>query len=275
MSTSTRQDVSTSDSFPHSTLADDNISRQAPSSSSTSSAAPPQPDTTASTSISTATASTAATSTATNATGTSAGTEVVGEHEDAAQRKHPSGVLPVVNNVVARVDLKAPLNLKTIALNVRNAEYNPLRFPAVIIRIHEPRATALAFSNGKMVVVGARSVQLAKQGARKFARIIHKLGFPVRFSGFEVLNIVADCRLNFPIGLERLAAAHPQFCSYEPELFSGLTFRLIRPKVSLVVFVTGSVKLLGARSREDLYRAFDVAYPVLLEFRKDVRPASQ
>jgi hypothetical protein len=39
-----------------------------------------------------------------------------------------------------------------------------------------------------------------------------------------------------------------------------------------VVFVTGAVKLLGARTREDLMQAFKLAYPVFREFRKDVFP---
>jgi len=41
--------------------------------------------------------------------------------------------------------------LKTIALHARNAEYNPKRFAAVIMRIREPKTTALIFASGKMV----------------------------------------------------------------------------------------------------------------------------
>ena len=40
------------------------------------------------------------------------------------------------------------LDLKKIALHARNAEYNPKRFAAVIMRIREPRTTALIFSSG-------------------------------------------------------------------------------------------------------------------------------
>jgi transcription initiation factor TFIID TATA-box-binding protein len=37
------------------------------------------------------------------------------------------------------------LDLKKIALKARNAEYNPKRFAAVIIRIRDPKTTALIF----------------------------------------------------------------------------------------------------------------------------------
>ena len=43
--------------------------------------------------------------------------------------------------------------------STRNAEYNAKRFAAVIMRIREPRTTALIFSSGGwgvMVVVGAK-----------------------------------------------------------------------------------------------------------------------
>ena len=43
-----------------------------------------------------------------------------------------------------------------IAMHARNAEYNPKRFAAVIMRIREPRTTALIFSSGKMVCTGKR-----------------------------------------------------------------------------------------------------------------------
>ena len=66
-------------------------------------------------------------------------------------------------------------------MHARNAEYNPKRFAAVIMRIREPRTTALIFSSGKMVCTGAKSEEDSRLAARKYARIIQKLGFVVRF----------------------------------------------------------------------------------------------
>lgn len=39
--------------------------------------------------------------------------------------KHPSGIIPTLQNIVATVNLDCKLDLKTIALRARNAEYNP------------------------------------------------------------------------------------------------------------------------------------------------------
>eukprot|EP00850_Spirogloea_muscicola_P016329 SM000131S26759 [mRNA] locus=s131:407108:408669:- [translate_table: standard] len=62
------------------------------------------------------------------------------------------------------------LDLKHIALHARNAEYNPKRFAAVIIRIRDPKTTALIFASGKMVCTGAKSEHASRLAARKVRR---------------------------------------------------------------------------------------------------------
>jgi transcription initiation factor TFIID TATA-box-binding protein len=245
--------------------------------------------------------------------------------------QHPSGIVPQLQNVVATVNFGVPLDLKTIALHARNAEYNPKvscnaparprpddahpprcgfrgagkrappfrtrkltpplllhhhlynhhhhntpttpnkqqRFAAVIMRIRDPKTTALIFSSGKMVCTGAKSEADARLAARKYCRIVQKLGFPeAEFREFKVQNIVGSCDVKFPIRLEGLAYAHGYFATYEPELFPGLIYRMKQPKIVLLVFVSGKVVLTGAKRREEIYQAFENIYPTLTEFRK-------
>lgn len=68
------------------------------------------------------------------------------------------------------------------------------RFAAVIMRIREPKTTALVFASGKVVVTGAKSEDDARLAARKYARIIQKLGFEAKFQDFKVQNIVGSVR---------------------------------------------------------------------------------
>jgi len=183
-------------------------------------------------------------------------------------RKHPSGIIPTLQNIVSTVNLGCRLDLKKIALQARNAEYNPKRFAAVIMRIREPKTTALIFSSGKMVCTGAKSEEASKLAARKYGRIVAKLGFPVSFSDFKIQNIVGSCDVKFPIRLEGLAHDHANFSSYEPELFPGLIYRMVQPKIVLLIFVSGKVVLTGAKTRDDIYTAFESMFPVLNEYRK-------
>ncbi|XP_061468485.1 TATA box-binding protein-like 2 isoform X2 [Rhineura floridana] len=124
-----------------------------------------------------------------------------------------SGIVPQLQNIVATVNLACKLDLKNIALQARNAEYNPKRFAAVIMRIREPRTTALIFSSGKMVCTGAKSEEQSRLAARKYARVVQKLGFPAKFLDFKIQNMVGSCDVRFPIRLEGLVLTHQQFSS--------------------------------------------------------------
>uniref|UniRef100_A0A669B775 TATA box binding protein n=1 Tax=Oreochromis niloticus TaxID=8128 RepID=A0A669B775_ORENI len=179
-----------------------------------------------------------------------------------------SHLIPPTPIFVSTVNLGCKLDLKTIALRARNAEYNPKRFAAVIMRIREPRTTALIFSSGKMVCTGAKSEEQSRLAARKYARVVQKLGFPAKFLDFKIQNMVGSCDVKFPIRLEGLVLTHQQFSSYEPELFPGLIYRMIKPRIVLLIFVSGKVVLTGAKVRGEIYEAFENIYPILKGFRK-------
>ena len=58
---------------------------------------------------------------------------------------------PKLQNIHSTADLKCKLDLDLIALNARNTEYDSKRFPAVIMKNTNPKATALVFSSGKVL----------------------------------------------------------------------------------------------------------------------------
>jgi len=197
------------------------------------------------------------------------------ENGEEEQSVAPSGIVPALQNIVATVNLSCPLELKRIALQARNAEYNPKRFAAVIMRIRDPKTTALIFASGKMVCTGAKSEEQAKLASRKYARIIQKLGFPAKFTEFKIQNIVGSCDVKFPIRLEKLYFSHGRFCSYEPELFPGLIYRMLDPKVVLLIFVSGKIVLTGAKDKRDIYTAFNNIFHTLKQFKKDSEVAEK
>jgi transcription initiation factor TFIID TATA-box-binding protein len=86
---------------------------------------------------------------------------------------------------------------------------------------------------------------------------------PLLFSCFGSLKDVG-----FPIRLEGLVYAHSAFASYEPELFPGLIYRLVSPRVVFLIFVSGKIVITGAKKETDLSNALTKLYPVLVEFKK-------
>ncbi|KAL9225240.1 hypothetical protein vseg_001189 [Gypsophila vaccaria] len=184
--------------------------------------------------------------------------------------KHPSGIVPTIQNIVSTVNLDCKLELKAIALHARNAEYNPKRFAAVIMRIREPKTTALIFTSGKLVCTGAKTESDSRLAARKYARIVQKLGYPAKFKDFKIQNIVASCDVQFPIRLELFDCFSGGFSHYDPELFPGLIYRMVKPNIVFLIFVSGKVVITGAKVRQDIYTAFENIYPLVNQFKKKI-----
>ena len=181
----------------------------------------------------------------------------------------PAEERPQLHNVVATFNVSCPLDLKSIISKARNVEYNPRRFPALIMRIREPKSTALIFASGKVVVTGAKTEACCRLAGRKFTRILQKLGYPANFQAFKVQNLVATAKTSFPIRLEGLLLKHMNFAHYEPELFPGLVYRMLQPKAVLLIFVSGQVVLTGVKEYASAERAFRLILPVLRQFKKE------
>lgn len=137
------------------------------------------------------------------------------------------------------------------------------------MKIRNPKTTSLVFSSGKMVCTGAKSEDLSKLAAKKYAKTIKEMGFPVRFTEFKVQNIVASVDFGHPIKLESIESTHKEHCSFDPEIFPGLIYKNHKESVVLLIFVSGKIVLTGARTREHVYRAYEQIYPVLALNKKN------
>ena len=183
--------------------------------------------------------------------------------------------LPKIENIVSTANLCCELNLREIALQAKNAEYNPKRFSAVIMKIKEPKTTGLIFSSGRIVCLGAKNEEESKKACRKFAKIIKSLGYPVVFKEFKIQNIVGSADSKFKISLMQLYihlikktnSKGKSFVAYEPEQFPGLIYRMIEPNIVLLIFVSGKLVLTGGKIREDIYQGFKKMYPLLAKFK--------
>jgi transcription initiation factor TFIID TATA-box-binding protein len=180
-----------------------------------------------------------------------------------------SKCLVQIQNMVGVVFLGCPVDLKEIAMSVKNAEYNPRRFMSVVIRLRDPRTTALLFRSGKLLITGARTEHQTRLAARQCARLVQKLGHPnVTFNDFTISNMVGAADVRFPVNLPLLANAHAAYCDFESEIFPAVIYRMQHPNVVALIFVNGKVVLTAGKRREDLYTAFEHIYQLLLEFRK-------
>jgi len=98
-----------------------------------------------------------------------------------------------LQNFVATIDLRCALDLQTIQHKVRNAEYNPQKFAACVIRIRKPRCTALVFESGKMVVTGAGCHEDSKLAATKFASTVSRPFLSLQLGKGSLLGSLLVC----------------------------------------------------------------------------------
>jgi transcription initiation factor TFIID TATA-box-binding protein len=161
-----------------------------------------------------------------------------------------------IENVVATVimEITEKIDLTKIARKFEDVEYNPERFPGLVMRITNPKATFLIFSTGKMVITGLRRADEASPGVKKIMKSIKSAGINVSNPEITIQNIVASGDLHTFIDLNK-AAIIMENAMYEPEVFPGLIYRMPDPKTVFLIFSTGKVVCTGAKNKESVKEA--------------------
>lgn len=158
-----------------------------------------------------------------------------------------------IENVVATVvvSVEDKIDLTTIARKHVDVEYNPERFPGLVMRIEEPRATILIFSTGKMVVTGMRRASEAEAVVDKAIKNIKLAGVEIGEPEITIQNIVASGDLHTHVDLN-MGAIVMESAMYEPEVFPGLIYRMKDPKTVFLIFSTGKIVCTGIKERSFL-----------------------
>ncbi len=92
--------------------------------------------------------------------------------------------------------------------------------------------------------------------------------------GMTVVNVVASTQLSIPLDLETLARVLAN-ATYRPETFSGLIYRRIQPKATLIMFSTGKLVSVGTRSVAGAKEAIYATINELRNVTPSVRTAEE
>ena len=182
-------------------------------------------------------------------------------------RNKPNDIDYKIENVVATVNVEIieKIDLIHIASNLADVEYNPERFPGLVMRIQKPRSTFLIFSTGKMVVTGLRKASEAENAVLQAVKNIRKTGVMIANPEITIQNIVASGDLHTNIDLN-MAAIVMEYAMYEPEVFPGLIYRLQDPKTVFLIFSTGRIVCTGAKNKEIVKEAVRKLSQQVFEF---------
>ena len=84
-----------------------------------------------------------------------------------------------VVNIVVSTSLEHDIPLEKMAATLSNTEYNPEQFPGLVIRIKDPKTSALIFSSGKVVCTGARSMDKVHESIKKIIKALEKINIKI------------------------------------------------------------------------------------------------
>ena len=199
------------------------------------------------------------------------------------QNENEIKITPIIQNIVSTVELDCNINLKQIALQIENTTYNPRKFTGLVMRIKEPKTTALIFPNGKLICLGAKTEEDSKKACKQYAKIIKNLNYPIsNIKKFRIQNIVGSCDVKFKIPLTRLHIHMKKYkCRviYEPECFPGLIYRYLDEEdekiengeqkfnIVFLIFASGKMVIAGAKNRNQIYESFEKVYQLLRQFK--------
>ena len=163
-------------------------------------------------------------------------------------------------NLVCTADIATNINLheaKEALSMIGEVKYDPTRFPGLILKLNG--VSVLVFRTGRLVIAGARSIDKVKDIVKRVVSALRDYlpEYPSTVK-VRIQNMVAKMDLGVRVDLEEIARSTPNVF-YEPEQFPGLIYRPPIGKPVLLVFSTGRVVIVGARSVEDIDRAYHEA----------------
>ena len=164
-------------------------------------------------------------------------------------------------NIVVSTSLEHDIPLEKMAATLSNTEYNPEQFPGLVIRIKEPKTSALIFSSGKVVCTGARTIEKVQESIKKIIKSLEKINIKIKVKPeIKIQNIVASGGVGMDLNLNELATKL-QNVEYEPEQFPGLVYKLPQtksnPQATFLLFSNGKIVCTGTKSEEEVHMALD------------------
>ena len=162
-----------------------------------------------------------------------------------------------VVNIVVSTSLEHDIPLEKMAATLSNTEYNPEQFPGLVLRIKEPKTTALIFSSGKVVCTGAKSMEKVDESIQKIIESLKKINIQIKIKPkIYVQNMVAAGNVNMDLNLNKLAMKLDN-TEYEPEQFPGLVYKLPMAKATFLLFSNGKIVCTGTKSEEQVHEAVE------------------
>lgn len=167
----------------------------------------------------------------------------------------PNKKIRIVNIVVSGNVHQDKIPLEKMAATLPNTEYNPEQFPGLVLRIKDPKTSALIFNSGKIVCTGAKNIAEVDRAMDGIVEALSKIGVKItQKPTYTVQNMVASGTINMLLNLNELTIKLDN-TEYEPEQFPGLVYKLRGTQATFLLFTNGEIVCTGTKSEEEVDEA--------------------
>jgi len=117
------------------------------------------------------------------------------------------------------------------------------------VKLLEQKCSILVFKNGKIVCLGAKTVDQAKEAIKQILNFLH---FPTRFLKFvSIVNYLGSNSINNEFELSKVfEKCRPEAC-YEPEIYPPLNYRIEKLHITALIFHTWKYIITGSKLLEN------------------------
>jgi len=173
----------------------------------------------------------------------------------AGNRKENENGTVRIENIVASGTIADSVDLDLIAGSLKNCKHNKEKFPGAVYHMEQPKAAALIFASGRVVITGNRNPEDVEVCLHNILVDFKAAGIACKNTPrVTITNIVCSYNLGVPLNLTRIMISllDQENIEYEPEVFPGLVFRIRDPKVVFLLFASGKTIITGGKNLDDI-----------------------
>jgi len=165
----------------------------------------------------------------------------------------------IIDNIICFIEPAKSFDIENLSEKIPNTLYNPEEFEGLSIKYNDLKTAAIILSNGKIICTGAKNMDDAEKTITRTITKINETGLSIK-EDFEIKieNIVASINLYKDLHLSSIAnGLMLQNVTYEPEKFPGLIYKLGDSCVEVLLFNSGKIVCVGAKSIDEATKAIN------------------
>ena len=157
-------------------------------------------------------------------------------------------MVTVVNTTFTFI-LNSDLDLLAMARQLWDVEYNPRKFSSLVMRLREPRSTAMISKSGYVVLLGCQTWDDARKASKRVERRVRRVVSGVKVTDLTLKNMVGAGKHDFNVRDYLNTVTRSTF--YDYEIFPGINVDLTCG-LKATVFNKGTFFITGAKSETEL-----------------------